>query len=138
MRRLWWRGALLGVVLLAGCGGPALIQPRGRLLKGGAPLPLKDSEHVTIFFVPVVAEGRPHPGENYAARYNRADGTFQATGKDGKGLPPGKYKVTVGHFRRKTDLLDGAFSAANTPFVHDLDARSGEIVLDLARPPDGR
>jgi hypothetical protein len=73
----------------------------------------------------------------YAARYND-DGTFQATGKDGKGLPPGKYKITVEHLRRKKDLLGGAFAAEKTPFVYDIDARTGEIVLDLAAPPADR
>jgi hypothetical protein len=130
---MWWPCALLAAFLLAGC-GRGLVQPKGRVLKDGAPLALKEQEYVNIFFIPVVAEGEKHPGDVYAARYNDTDGTFQATGKDGKGLPPGKYKITVEHLRKKRDLLNGAFGVDKTPFVRDIDTRTGEIVLDLARP----
>jgi hypothetical protein len=130
---MWWLCGLLAALLLAGC-GRGLVQPKGRVLKDGAPLALKEQEYVNIFFVPVVAQGEKHPGDVYAARYNDADGAFQATGKDGKGLPPGKYKITVEHLRKKRDLLNGAFGADKTPFVRDIDSRTGEIVLDLARP----
>jgi hypothetical protein len=82
----------------------------------------------------MVGEGQKHPGDVYAARTNETDGTFQVTGKDGKGLPPGKYKITVEHSRKKRDLLGGAFSEDKTPFVRDIDSRTGEIVVDLGKP----
>jgi hypothetical protein len=134
MRRTWWRCGLLAAFLLVGCGGPVLIRPKGRVLKGGAPLALKEEEYVNIFFVPVVGEGQKHPGDVYAARYNDADGTFQATGKDGKGLPPGRYKITVEHLRKKKDLLRGAFGPDKTPFVREVTASTRELTLDLDKP----
>jgi hypothetical protein len=133
MRRLGWGCGLLATFLLVGC-GPGTLKPKGRVLKDGAPLAVQEEDHVNIFFVPVVAEGEKHPGDVFAARYNAADGSFQVTGKDGKGLPPGKYKITVEHLRRKKDLLHGTFGVDKTPFVRDVDGRAGEIVLDLDRP----
>jgi hypothetical protein len=134
MRSLGWYCGLVAVVVVGGCGGPRLIQPKGRVLKGGAPLALKEDEHVNVFFVPVIAEGEQHPGDVYAARYNDADGSFQATGKDGKGLPPGKYKITVEHFRKKKDLLGGKFSSDNSPFVRDVTDAATELLIDLDKP----
>jgi hypothetical protein len=122
------------VVMAAGCGGPVMLQPKGKVLKSGAPLALKDGEDVIVFFVPVVGEGQKHPGDVYGTRYNEADGTFQVTGKDGKGLPPGKYKITVEHRRGRKDLFQGAFGEDKTPFVRDIDVKTGEIVLDLDNP----
>jgi hypothetical protein len=133
MRRLCWCACLLAL-LLSGC-GKSKLKPKGRLLKDGSPLVLKDEEEfVHIFFDPVVAEGEKHPGDRYAADYNRDDGTFVVIGKDGTGLPPGKYRITIEHALRKNDLLKGKFNAENTPFVRDIDARTGEIVLDLDKP----
>jgi hypothetical protein len=124
---------LLAAIVLAGCGSGKL-HPRGRVLKDGAPFLPEKGADLVIFFVPVVGEGQKHPGDVYAARSNEADGTFQVTGKDEKGLPPGRYKITIEHMSKKRDLLAGAFSEDKTPFVRDIDARTGEIVLDVGKP----
>ena len=129
-----WRCALLAAVVASGCGGPRMIQPKGRVLKNGAPLALKEDEYVNVFFVPVIEEGQKHPGDVFAARYNDADGTFEATGKDGKGLPPGKYRITVEHFRKKKDLLNGAFNSEKSPFVREITDATAEITIDLDKP----
>ncbi len=111
-----------------------MIQPKGRVLKSGVPLTLKEDEYVNVFFVPVIAEGEQHPGDVYAANYNDADGTFQATGKNGKGLPPGKYKITVEHLRKKRDLLGGKFNSDNSPFVREVTDSTTELLVDLDKP----
>jgi hypothetical protein len=135
MRRTWCC-ALLVVLMAAGCGGPSMIQPKGRVLKNGSPLALKDDEYVNVFFVPIIADGETHPGDVYAARYNDADGTFLATGKNGKGLPPGKYRISVEHFRRKKDLLDGKFNGEKSPFVREVKDATTELTLDLDKPSE--
>jgi hypothetical protein len=70
----------------------------------------------------------------YAATVNPDDASFQVAGKDGKGVPPGKYRVVVEHLRQKKDLLKGEFDALKSPFVFDIDQRTGELTLDVARP----
>jgi hypothetical protein len=134
MRQIWCRYSMLAVVVLAGCGGSRMIQPKGRVLKNGAPLTLKEDDYVNVFFVPVVEEGQKHPGDVYGARYNDADGRFEATGKDGKGLPPGKYRITVEHFRKKKDLLNGAFNSEKSPFVREIKDTTSELTIDLDKP----
>jgi hypothetical protein len=111
-----------------------MIQPKGRVLKGGVPLAVKEDEYVNVFFVPVVAEGEQHPGDVYAATYNDTDGTFHATGKDGRGLPPGKYRISIEHFRKKRDLLNGKFGADKSPFVREIRDAGIELTLDLDKP----
>jgi hypothetical protein len=121
--------ALAAGLLAAGC-GPSLLKPRGRVVKNGAPLIPAEGEFVRVTFVPVTGGDRPAP-DFYVAEFNRADGTFQAAGKDRRGLPPGKYRVAVEHERRRKDLFNGAFNADRSPFVFDVDGSTPEIVIDL-------
>jgi hypothetical protein len=132
-----WRIAVclsgLLAVLLTGCGGSGMLKTKGRIVKNGQPVPLGEEEYFRVLFVPVVEKGeRMH--DVYAANFNREDGTFQAAGKDGKGLPPGKYRVAVAHLRGKRDLLNNAFDESKSPFVYDVDAKTEEIVIDIAKP----
>jgi hypothetical protein len=127
--------ALLAVVLalvVVGCGSDKL-KTKGRLLKDGSPLTLGEDELVRVIFVQV-----PEPGKRaentYMAEYHREDGTFTAVGADGKGLPPGKYRIAVEYTRKKRDVLKGAFDSGNSPFVYDIDRSTGELTLDLAKP----
>jgi hypothetical protein len=123
--------ATLCLCLLSGCGGAGRLNARGRIVKGGTPFTVPDTEYVRVTFFPVTADGKP-PKNTYAATYNGADGTFRAVGPDGKGVPPGKYRIAVAHEgKRRNDLFRGAYDGDRSPFVFDVDARSGEIVIDL-------
>ncbi|HTK77940.1 MAG TPA: DUF1559 domain-containing protein [Gemmataceae bacterium] len=99
----------------------------------GAPLVPADDEVVRILFVPV-PEGGARVTDYYVATFNRSDGTFQAAGNDGKGMPPGKYRIAIEHLKDKKDMLKGALSPDRSPITRDVDAKTGEIVLDLAKP----
>ena len=48
-------------------------------------------------------------------------------------MPPGKYRIAVEHLRNKQDLLKGAFDETRSPFVRDVDSRTGEVTIDLAK-----
>jgi hypothetical protein len=121
------------LVLLSGCGGPGRLNARGRIVKGGAPYTVPEKEYVRVTFFPVTADGKP-PQNTYAAVYERSDGTFRAVGPDGKGIPPGKYRIAVEHQGpRRADVLKGAYDGDRSPFVFDVDASTNEIVIDLDR-----
>jgi hypothetical protein len=122
--------ALLVAILLSGCGGSGKFQARGRVVKGGAPLTLPEQEYLRIVFHPVVPEGE-RARNTYVAVYKNNDGSFQVVGPDGKGLPPGKYRVAIEHEAKRKDLLRGALDAENSPFVFDVSRDTGEIVIDL-------
>lgn len=127
--------AVVAVALAAATGcGDGRLRTRGKLLKGGQPCVAKEGESFNVFFVPIAADGKP-PTDFYVAAVEQADGTFRATGKDLKGMPPGKYRVAVEHMKNKKDLLGGKYNAENSPFVFDVTGESDEIVIDLDKPP---
>jgi hypothetical protein len=37
--------------------------------------------------------------------------------------------------QKRKDVLNGSFGVDNSPFVFDVAAGTGELVLDLAKPP---
>jgi hypothetical protein len=128
--------ALLTVALclfvLSGCGGDGRLNAKGRIVKGGAPFTVPEGEYVRVIFFPVTSDGQP-PQNTYIAAYNRADGTFRAMGPDGKGIPPGKYRIALEHLKKKKDLFRGAFDGDRTPIVREVQG-STEILIDLDHP----
>ena len=98
-------------------------------MKAGAPFTVPAEEYVRVTFFPVTVDGKP-PANTYAASYNGAEGTFQAVGPDGRGIPPGKYRLAVAHERKRKDLFRGAFDGDRSPFVFDIND-TNEIIIDL-------
>jgi hypothetical protein len=116
-------------LFIAGC-GDNMVRPKGRVVKGGAPFQPGEGENLRIILAPT----EPPQGssyDSYAAVYDRTDGTFRVVGKDGKGLPPGKYQVGLELIKHKEDLYKGAFAGKNSPFTCEVTSGSSEIVVDL-------
>src|SRR5262249_23026279 len=95
-------------LIVTGCGGgPTKYQTRGRILKNGEPfLPPKD-DLVRVTLVPVPEAGGKVMNW-YAANYNPKDASFRASGPDGAGIPPGKYRVCVELLHHRNDVFKGA------------------------------
>jgi len=121
--------AVLCTVMLTGC-GDGMLHPKGRVVKGGAPVTLKDGEDLGIFFYPLNGDGKLGTTV-YPAFFNAADSTFHVTGSDRRGMPPGKYRVAVELKLNKRDQFKGAYDMNHSPFVFDVDANTKEIVIDL-------
>jgi hypothetical protein len=124
--------AALGLLVLCGCGGDGRLNARGRIVKGGTPFTVPEDEYVRVTFFPVTADGSP-PRNTYAASYNGTDGTFRAVGPDGKGIPPGKYRIAIAHEGKRKDQFNGAYDGDRSPFVFDIDSSTKEMVIDLDR-----
>lgn len=72
-------------------------------------------------------------GERTSSKYAQAD---PETGKyEIKGIPVGKYKVTVKQLdpRPTNDLLDGAFSRQNSKIYRDVESNDQVIDIDLGK-----
>jgi hypothetical protein len=123
---------LLGMVV-SGC-SPKMLKTRGRVVKNGQPFLPGEGEFVRVTFVPITADGTTAK-DFYVAEYDSKNGTFQVAGKDRKGMPPGKYRVAIELDQKRRDLLEGAFNAESSPFIYDVSASTGEIVIDLDKPP---
>src|SRR5262245_52743710 len=104
-----------------------MLHPKGRVVKGGGPVTLKPGEDLGVFFYPLGGDGKLGTTV-YPAYFNAADSTFLVTGSDRRGLPPGKYRVAVELKLNKKDLFGGAFDMNRSPFVLDIDSKTGEIV----------
>jgi hypothetical protein len=124
---------LMLACLFAGCGSNR-VKPRGRLVKNGQPFTPAERETVHIAFFRS-GEASDSSAGSYVAMFNRQEGTFQVTGADGKGLPPGTYRVAISLMKEHKDELKGAYNVQNSPFECEVSSASSEITLDLATPP---
>ena len=102
----------------------------GKLLSGGKPL-LPGKDGITLVFHP--AEGTGH---TYPADFNNDDGTFTINGPEGKGIPPGKYKVSINRMSINSspaiERMNEKFSEASTPIT--VEVKGAEPVeIDLAK-----
>ena len=129
-----WMPGLLCMLVLTGCGGDGRLNVKGRLLKNGQALKLTDPDFVRVIFFPVTTDGRP-PKNTYLAAVDDDDGTFEAVGPDGRGVPPGKYRIAIELNRKRKDMLKGSFDGDRSPFVFDVDSSTKELVIDLDKPP---
>ena len=122
--------AIVMCVALVGCDGSGRLNTKGRLVKGGQAYTVPAEDHVRVTFYQLTPDGTT--GKNsYIAAFNNADGTFKAVGPDGNGIPPGRYRVCVEHLRKRSDVFRGAYNNDATPFVFDIDSKTGELVIDL-------
>ena len=122
-------GLLIGLLAL-GCGRSGFIKARGCITKGGQPFLAGAGQGLRIFFVPLATpEGSRY--DSYAAEYDPEAGTFQVRGKDGQGLPPGSYRVTLQLMKSKEDLLKGALLGTKSPFTCEVARGGGDVVIDL-------
>lgn len=119
------------LLALAGCGNSdGRINATGRIVKGGVPFTVPEKEYVRVTFFPVTADGKP-PANSYASRFKGSAGTFRAVGRDGKGIPPGKYRISVEHEAKRKDEFRGTFDGDRSPFVFDIDSKTKDILIDL-------
>jgi hypothetical protein len=124
----------LVAMLMTGCGSGSVVA-KGRLTNKGEPYRCENGVAVHMTFLSL-AEGSPEGGA-YPAEYYR-DGTFRVVGANGRGLPPGKYRVAVQAMKQKHDLLQGAYGAQNSPLVCEVKGASQEVALDLGPSADQR
>ena len=122
---------LIGL-LAAGCGNSSLIKARGRIIKQGQTYVPPEGEGLRIFFAPLDSPNRTHY-DSYAAVYDPDAGTFQVMGKDGAGLPRGKYRIDLQLMKQKEDLLGGALLGKRSPFTCEVTGNRDDIVVDLDR-----
>jgi hypothetical protein len=122
----------LVVGIATGC-GDGRMRTKGQVLKGGIPYTAEATDIVRVTFVPIPENGAKVM-DWHIAIFNKTDGTFVASGKDGKGVPPGKYRIALEHLRQKKDLLSGFFGPENSPFIREVKSSSDTLTLDISKP----
>lgn len=126
-----------GLPLFLGCGsgGEKTVVVRGKVHRKGELLQLTSKvpggSQIDVGFYPVT-DGKDLKDPKIV-KVDPATGTFDLGAGGGKGILPGKYKITVQQFDpRPDDKLKGAFSQEKTPIVMDISADQ-EIDIDLAK-----
>jgi hypothetical protein len=130
--RSWRRLLILLVIGLIpiGCGDSSHIKAKGRIVKGGQPYVVPEGTGFRVFFVPLDAPEGKH-FDSFAAEYNPENGSFLVQGKDGKGLPRGKYRVDLQLMKSKEDLLGGKLLGKKSPYILEVTGSSDDLVIDL-------
>jgi hypothetical protein len=132
MRSILVLSGMVALPFVFGCadGGPKLYVVRGTILDGGKPY-LTGRDGLNITFAPVDQSGDVHAGE-----FNAEDGAYVINGRGFKGIPEGKYKVTMTRMTVNPspaiDRFNDQFSAGKTPIEVEV-IGPGPIDIDLAK-----
>jgi hypothetical protein len=140
------RTVLLSLVLLAACTlipacskGPPPILVKGTVLNNGQPLKIDSNGSMTLMFDRVVEKGETP--ERFSTRVVQDSGAFEITGKDGKGVPPGKYKIGLVVMLPKptaeSEHWNQAFSGGKSPIMRDITSPE-PLTIDLAKEMAGK
>jgi hypothetical protein len=123
---------LLGLFCL-GCSRDGYFNARGRIVKGGRPLILPEGQGLRVFFCPSETGGTRY--DSFAASYDPTDGSFEVMGKDGRGLPPGKYYIGLQLMEKKEDLLGGRLLGPKSGLSLDVVPGAKDLVINLDESP---
>jgi hypothetical protein len=144
------------LVLSSGCGDASnTIWVTGNLLKGGAKYEAPADQLVGVTFVALEVKDQAGKtvgtNEPYQADYDPADGSFSVAGKEGKGIPPGRYRIAVTQKmkreafdaanpkpkrkgpNRETDTLNNKFGLDTSPITREI-PKSTSLEIDLDKP----
>jgi hypothetical protein len=128
----------LPLILVAGCGeGERVVLVKGQVTSAGQPLRVAGREiglgMVQLQFFRVEEGGRS--AGNAVGAVADDEGHFVVYGHNGKGIPPGKYRIAVRQWDPypQVDKLGGRFTADNSSIIREVTG-SEEILIDLARP----
>ncbi len=128
---------LAGALAAAGCGrGEVLYRTKGRVTKGGDNFVPPEGQYLQIVLTPIPDDGTP-PQTQYFAAVDQESGTFTAAGAQLKGVPPGRYRVSVELMKSRKDEFGGRFDADRSPFIFEIDEGTEEIVIDVDTPLRG-
>jgi hypothetical protein len=95
-------------------------------------------ERLSVVYYPVTETGTTDKNAEFFWASVNPDGDYEVLGKEGNGIPPGRYRISVilpAAFTN-SDKLGGAFSPDNSKILREVPRGSKEqaINLDLARP----
>jgi hypothetical protein len=123
---------LLSLAAVAGCSGGGA-EVKGTVLYNGQAVKLGPGEDLQIGLVRLEGE-KPVMA---SASYDSSSGTFRVAGPIGRGLPEGKYRVTVSTSsygpKQQGDRFRGAFGVNNSPLVASISSGNQNLTVDLGK-----
>jgi hypothetical protein len=134
----WLPLLALVCAVVSGCGGQHgdEVTVRGKVTNGGEPLRVNGRElglgYVEVHFYHIREDGSIDPDPADAGV--EESGEFSVRGRDGRGIPAGKYRITVRQLdpAPDNDKLGGRFNLQNSRIVREVAGE--EILIDVSRP----
>lgn len=133
---------------LSGCGSSQALWVTCEVAQGGKPYAVPDGQvlHVTFHAMEAKDEtGKTVAGDPYAAALT-SDGKYEVLGREGRGIPPGKYRIALAQTPKSTataprkskkfapdrdhDFLEDRYSPTRSPIILTVD-RADHLVIDL-------
>jgi hypothetical protein len=124
--------ALTGSLAL-GCGKSGFFHAKGHIVKGGQRFQIAEGQSLRILFAPLAGEGGRY--DSYAGTFDPDDGSFEIVGKDGQGLPAGKYRVGIQLMQGKEDQLGGRLLGSQSGITLEVTPGSKDLLIDLDSTP---
>lgn len=135
----------LTLALVAGCGGTGssakLVRVKGQLLEKGAPLKVAPpgtnmppgDPGVRLTFN-LLNDAGTAIVDAHEAEVNLADGAFGVPGPTGKGIPVGKYRISI-HIGMSgsPDRLKERFTPEKSPIVREI-KEDTDLTIDVSKP----
>lgn len=118
-------------LLLAGCGSDT-VKVTGKLTKDGQLLQPGPQESIRLIFHPIRDDGQPSE-EAYPANVQDSTGAYAVPGKQNKGIPRGKYRISVEMVNpQDKDSLKGEYSRTKSKIVKEV--TGSELDIDIGKP----
>ncbi len=131
--------ALLACVCLCvvGCSsGSPTFKVSGTLQNDGKPYTAPKGSSVLITFVPV--ELKNMQVDTYPTKMKAEDSSFLVPGREGNGIPPGKYRVALQQMvpggSDEINAMNERFSSTKSPIIVEVKDAT-PIVIDIAKAP---
>ena len=151
---------LIVSLTVIGCSSSTDVLITGNLMKGGEKLTPPEGRQIGVTFYLVssddTSKNAPPVGEPYQAMYDPTDGTFKVPGRDGYGVPPGKYRIAISQkltrdaldktpkakkaqrgtapsITRETDFFESSFGSESSKIVREFTS-SQNVTIDLDKP----
>jgi hypothetical protein len=132
-------GATLLLVLAVGCSsGPKLVKVKGKLMNGAQPLKTSEKSVFTMIFTPVDVTDKP---PSYMADPPDKDTGEFIVGDRGKGIPAGKYRISIteklqGQAKLPKDIerRNAMFDGEKSKIVRELKNDEETVIIDVTKP----
>jgi hypothetical protein len=139
---------------LAGCGSSNDVWVTCELSRNGRPFTVPDAHSIQVTFYAIEVTDKDGTkkanNEPYAAAPS-GEGMFEVPGRDGRGIPPGKYRISVVQkpktasaapqpkskreaADRDFDFLRDRYGPTTSPIVRTVDSKASHLQIDLDNP----
>jgi hypothetical protein len=120
------------LLVVQGCGGgPPLQKAKGQILVDGKNYQVGAREQLQVIFYPDVEPiTMTYPAEV------KSDGTFQTIGMEGRGIPPGKYRIGISSpYGGGTVEIPKPLTTSSSPIVREIILGQGTLEpIDIMKP----